>query len=204
MIATLPEAWSKLVADEDDLLLELVADKVESLCGFKPDVDTVAKFLRENVGLSRQVLPATPRAVTAHRNAALPPTSPANRTPAVQVSLVSSSSTGLTIKGRFIACRNGREVLVTAFETLADIDPTFLERFAARPKHGRTRRYVARSPGELYPGRPDLAREFFEKLKSGWFVGTNVSHAAIRQIVEMACEVAGLRYGVDVIVHVGE
>ena len=53
-------------------------------------------------------------------------------------------------------------------------------------------------------GRPDLAREFFARLRSGWFVGTNVSHAAIRQIVEMACEVAGLRYGVDVVVHIGE
>ena len=52
MLSTLPEAWSKLVAEEDELLLELLADKVESLCGFKPDVDTVARFLRENVGLS--------------------------------------------------------------------------------------------------------------------------------------------------------
>ena len=42
---------SKLVAEEDELLLELLADKVESLCGFKPDVDTVARFLRENVSL---------------------------------------------------------------------------------------------------------------------------------------------------------
>ena len=113
-------------------------------------------------------------------------------------------STGFTIQGRWVACRNGREVLVTVFEALADRDPTFLERFAARPKHGRTRRYLARSAEELYPGRPDLAREFFAKLKSGWFVGTNASHAAIRQIIEMACEVAALRYGVDVVVHIGE
>src|SRR5574337_1127850 len=41
MLSTLPEAWDKLVAEEDELLLELVADKVESLCGFKPNVDTV-------------------------------------------------------------------------------------------------------------------------------------------------------------------
>jgi hypothetical protein len=48
MLASLPEAWSKLVAEEDDLLLELVADKVESLCGFKLNINLVAKFLREN------------------------------------------------------------------------------------------------------------------------------------------------------------
>lgn len=205
MLSTLPEAWSKLVTDEDDLLLELVADKVESLCGFKPDVDTVAKFLRENVWLHRRVPSASPTARSAPGQRATPTSvSAEGRVPATPASPIMPGSTGFTIQGRWVACRNGREVLVAVFEALADRDPTFLERFAARPKHGRTRRYLARSAEELYPGRPDLAREFFAKLKSGWFVGTNASHAAIRQIIEMACEVAALRYGVDVVVHIGE
>lgn len=205
MLSTLPEAWSKLVTDEDDLLLELVADKVESLCGFKPDVDTVAKFLRENVGIHRRVPSASPTARSAPGQRTTPTSvSAEGRVPATPVSPIMPGSTGFTIQGRWVACRNGREVLVAVFETLADRDPTFLERFAARPKHGRTRRYLARSAEDLYPGRPDLAREFFAKLKSGWFVGTNASHAAIRQIIEMACEVAALRYGVDVVVHIGE
>lgn len=205
MLSTLPEAWSKLVTDEDDLLLELVADKVESLCGFKPDVDTVAKFLRENVGLHRRVPSASPTTRSAPGQRTTPTSvSAEGRVPATPASPIMPGSTGFTIQGRWVACRNGREVLVAVFEALADRDPTFLERFAARPKHGRTRRYLARSAEDLYPGRPDLAREFFAKLKSGWFVGTNASHAAIRQIIEMACEVAALRYGVDVVVHIGE
>lgn len=207
MLATLPEAWAKLVADEDDLLLELVADKVESLCGFKPDVDTVAKFLRENVGVHRQQSQPPPRAsATVLSRPASPPSTVAPPQPkvAAQTSAPTPGSTGYSIDGRFVACRNGREVLVAVFEALADRDSTFLERFAARPKHGRTRRYLARTPEELYPGRPDLAREFFAKLRSGWFLGTNVSHAAIRQIVEMACEVASRQYGTEVMVHIGE
>ena len=67
MLSTLPEAWSKLVADEDELLLDLVADKVESLCGFKPDVDTVAKFLRENVTLKTAPIAARPPSAAPHR-----------------------------------------------------------------------------------------------------------------------------------------
>lgn len=205
MLSTLPEAWSKLVADEDELLLELVADKVESLCGFKPDVDTVAKFLRENVLLKTASLAVRPSSASPQRVAtAATQLAEANAPTALPAKPVNAGSTGFTIQGRFVAGRNGREVLVAAFEALAERDATFLERFAARPKHGRTRRYLARSPEELYPGRPDLAREFFTKLRSGWFVGTNVSHAAIHQIVEMACEVAGLRYGVDVVVHICE
>jgi predicted type IV restriction endonuclease len=43
---TLPEAWARLISEEDEALLELVAERVESLCGFKPDLKTVAKFLK--------------------------------------------------------------------------------------------------------------------------------------------------------------
>ncbi len=111
---------------------------------------------------------------------------------------------GYTFEGRFTPCRNGREVLVAVFEALARRDAAFLERFAARPKHGRTRRYLARSPEELYPGRPDLAREHSFKLQSGWYVGTNVSHAQIERIIEMACEVSRVSFGKDLIVYVGE
>ena len=45
----------------DEILLELIADRVESLSGFKPDLDTVAKFLRDNVSLRSSSRPAGPR-----------------------------------------------------------------------------------------------------------------------------------------------
>lgn len=210
MLNTLPDAWSKLVAEEDELLLELIADKVESLCGFKPDVDTVARFLRENVGLRvmQQAVAQGPRRPPPLPSALAPATAPAPASTLRQASsgpLVSKpGSVGYIFDGKFTPCRNGRDVLVAVFEVLAKRDPTFLERFAARPKHGRTRRYLARSPDELYPGRPDLAREHSFKLLSGWHVGTNVSHAQIERIIEMACEVSRIRFGKELIVNVGE
>jgi hypothetical protein len=157
MIVTLPEAWSKLVADEDELLLELIADKVESLCGFKPDVDAVAKFLRERVALK-----SGPTPITVANLAPSTRTTPVRTEPKdahASVSTGTPSSVGYTLDDAFVACRNGREILIRVFEALADRDSTFLERFASRPKHGRTRRYLARSPEELYPGRQDLATE---------------------------------------------
>lgn len=205
MLAALPEAWARLIADEDAFLLELVADKVENLCGFRPDLDTVATFLREN-GLQRaRPLPVNQRHLPPIGRAqpaivAQPPPRPVPHADQG----AAHNTTGYSLDGRFTPCRNGREVLVSVFVALAERDTTFLERFAARPRHGRTRRYLARSPEELYPGRPDLAREFFAQVKVGWYLGTNVSHAAIRQIVEMACEVAGCTYGTDLVVHVGE
>jgi isocitrate/isopropylmalate dehydrogenase len=49
-----------------------------------------------------------------------------------------------------------------------------------------------------------LAAEHYAKLKSGWFVGTNVSRAQIERIIEMACEVARLRFGRELSIYVGE
>ncbi|MFI3218837.1 MAG: type I restriction endonuclease [Methylococcales bacterium] len=43
---TLPLAWTRLISEEDEELLELVAERVESLCGFKPDLKTVAEYLK--------------------------------------------------------------------------------------------------------------------------------------------------------------
>lgn len=204
MLSTLPEAWAKLVTDEDEVLLELVADKVESLCGFKPDVDTVAKFLRQCVA-PRPIATLSAPGTGLRQGVTPPPAAPAvSRAPASNNSATRLAAIGYTLEGQFTSCRNGREVLVSVFEAFAVRDSTFLERFAARPKHGRTRRYLARTPDELYPGRADLAREHSFKLKSGWYVGTNVSHAQIERIIEMACEVSRVRYGKDLTVSVSE
>jgi len=43
--ATLPRAWAALLESQDALLIELLADKVEDMCGYKPDPDTCSRFL---------------------------------------------------------------------------------------------------------------------------------------------------------------
>ena len=165
---------------------------------------TVARFLREKVGL--RGIYQTASQLTRTPPAAPPGAAPiANTRPIIApVSNSRFGGIGYSFGGRFVACRNGREVLVSVFEALAKRDLTFLDRFAARPKHGRTRRYLARSPEELYPGRPDLARQHFFKLESGWCIRTNVSHAQIERTIEMACEVSKVRYGKELIVNVAE
>lgn len=89
------------------------------------------------------------------------------------------------------------------FTDLAERDPTFFERFAALPRHGRKRRYLARRPENLYPDRPDLARDHSIEVRPGWWMGTNVSVSRIEKIIRMACNVAGLKYGRDLRVNLG-
>ena len=196
MKAKLPEAWAKLVTDEDELLLELLADRVESLCGFKPDPDTVARFLRESaLSIPAGTPPGRPRPTpTRTPRAAAAPAAP----------VVPSGPVGFQFDGQHHPARNAREVLVGVFEALASRDATFLERFAALPKHGRKRRYLARTPEELYPGRPDLAHDHSARLASGWCLGINVSRAAIKRIIAMACTVAHLSFGRELVVQLGE
>ena len=42
----LPEAWDKLVEDADEFLVDVVAEKVESLCGYRPTDEQVLNFLK--------------------------------------------------------------------------------------------------------------------------------------------------------------
>lgn len=201
----LPTAWERLVAEEDELLLEVVADKVESICGFKPDPDTAAAFLKgigghvsSSIGTRKQSrLPEVPlpkrekQAERGHAEAKLGAPLPPEHT------------VGFSINGTFHSGRNAKHVMLQIIEALSARDTSFQERFAALPTHGRSRRYVSQDRNELYPGRPDLCREHATRLQSGWWVSTNHSKATIRRIIEMACEVAGLRTGVDVVAHLG-
>lgn len=44
----LPEAWNKLILERNDLLIELLAETTEKLCGFKPENSEVAEFITSN------------------------------------------------------------------------------------------------------------------------------------------------------------
>src|SRR3989339_518452 len=185
MKSTLPKAWSRLLEEEDELLLELVADQVESLCGYKPDPDTVAQFLKENVAL--KLAPETVPQRSLRSSAPAPATAP--NLPRIS-STQQISPIGFVLEGRQYPARSAREVLEGVFEALTRRDATILERFAALPRHGRTRRYLARNPNDLYPGRPDLVRDHSMQLTSGWWLSTNHSRATIERIIEMVCDVA--------------
>lgn len=199
MKSTLPKAWTRLLEEEDELLIELVADRVENLCGYKPDPDTVARFLKENVAL-KSVQAAAPQSSSRAQTTSPVPIPTAPRIGSGQ----RLSSIGFALDGQNYPARNARKVLEGVFEELAKRDATFLERFASLPKHGRTRRYLAKNPGDLYPDRPDLARDHSAQLTSGWWLSVNQSRASIERIIEMACDVAHVKYGKDLHANLGE
>lgn len=72
---TIPRAWNQLCQEPDELLLELFADKVESLCGHRPDQELLAEHL---AGATRVVETQRPDLLSPPRSAPLqsrPPSS---------------------------------------------------------------------------------------------------------------------------------
>lgn len=62
--ATLPEAWNQLMSEPDDLLVELLAEKTEELCGHKPDKHKVEQFLLahlQDIRITKSPDPISPK-----------------------------------------------------------------------------------------------------------------------------------------------
>jgi len=184
----IPLAWKKIIEEQDSILIDLISEKVADLCGYKPEPDLVSAFLSEQLA---------------------PPVPPPSQTPPVsfQSQRISQPSPrtgqiGYTLHGKTIHLRSAVDVLLHVLDELTKKDSNFISRLASR-KHGRSRRYVAQRRDELYPGRPDLA-EYSKQLSNGWWVGTNYSKSNISQIIQLACEVAGLRFGYDLTIQLGD
>jgi predicted type IV restriction endonuclease len=210
----IPDAWRELVEKGDELLVEMLTSAVETKVGVRPDADDVADFL---VALGKSVI------FQAQRGSAIQPATAVSsrliQTHTTSESDRSESSAGvaapripprttsesarsgkLVILGKAYPYHNAKEALAIVLRELAKTDGTFLERCSRHPDaQGRTRRYIARTPEELYPDREDF-RGMRESLPGGWFVATHMNNVLKKTIIRLAVEVAGLSFGKDVIV----
>ncbi|WP_162015831.1 MULTISPECIES: hypothetical protein [Chloroflexus] len=176
--AALPKAWKSLLEEPDSLLLELLADKVEDLCGYKPDLDVCSRFITTVMRNHVDVPPQYPT---------LPRTR--NPLPAERIEtddrVRAGSECFIMFEGKTYKPGSAIRTMLKLFQRLAEADPGFLDRFAAM-KHGSKRKYIARNRLELYPDRPDLAKQCSVEIIPGWWMGKNFSKRDIKHIIEMA------------------
>ena len=184
--STFPRAWEALLKDRDSLLLDLLAEKVEDLCGYKPDLDLCEKFInnqiQSGVNIIHREFPSSK--TTRHKESSHQPSN-------------QKREYSFIYRGEKIEARSARDVMIKIFKLLNNEDSSFLERFASR-KHGKKRRYLSRDKYELYPGRPDLADEHSVEIVPGWWLGTNYSRKNIQDIIDLAIEVAGVKKDIKV------
>lgn len=185
----IPAAWRALVDAADDRLLDALADEVESRSGFRPEPEDLYGFLSS----LRVTSDADPKPPRKPRVRSTPPVVPVPPTPPEDLPGV-----GFVLDGHFTPARNGRDVLVRVFQALSDRDPSFLERFVARPKQGRKRKVLARSPQGVYPTDPSFAGPAtVSEVRPGYWVMTHASHHRIEQMCQMAADEAGVAFGRD-------
>lgn len=191
----IPEAWRELVEKGDEMLVEILTSAVETKAGVRPDENDVAEFL---VQLGRQISPAV--LVTPETTESGPMVKPPIES--IPVSKTKSPRSGqLILADKSFAYANAKDAMVIVLTQLAKKDPGFLDRVSRHPDvSGRKRQYIARTAEELYPDREDL-RDYKEALPGGWFVATNLNNILKINIIKVAAEVAGLRFGHDVVVE---
>lgn len=102
-----------------------------------------------------------------------------------------------TLLGETHVCRNQREVLVGVFRALAERYPGFLDRVAPELR-GTKRRYLSRTCEEVRRGSRSGAPA---PLPGGWWLRTAFMRENKLKALRTAAEVAGLRWGEDLIVH---
>lgn len=191
--AAIPDAWRELVEKGDEQLVELLANAVETKTGVRPDNDEVAEFL---AGLGKPVI-----VEAAQKYIPQPARAAPNRQEISAGGNEPSRGGKLVLLGKSHTYHNAKDAMVIVLRELAKSDPSFLERCSQHSDaQGRKRRYIARSPEELYPDREDL-REMRADLPGGWFVATNLNNVLKKTIIRLATEVAGLTFGKDVIVE---
>lgn len=213
---TLDAAWQKLVGEPSSLLIDLLAETTQTLCGYEPTRDQIVAFLGSlNSGspapISDRARPHRPRHKIESPTSVNPPISigpgqdSGPRTEAARRIEPAASSDGSSSNGRGVQVRLDGEIhavknaitgLMQILRHLSARDPTFLDRLAVRTL-GRARHHLARSREDVYPHRPDLVDSATELLP-GWFIDTNISNREKLKIVRHACDVAGLQQGRDV------
>ncbi len=192
----LPKAWTELVEQPEDLLVELLASQTESNCGFRPSAEEVISFLRSLTQSDRVGAPSVAR--PARRPAQTPEpsqTTISQPTPPVASEAQTGRALVFELFGNAQSAPNAAAALVDILQAIARQFPNSIEAIAEAAK-GRSRNHIARSPEEIYPARPDLARA--AEIAPGWLVGLNIANREKIRIIREACRVTGLQFGVDV------
>jgi hypothetical protein len=75
----------------------------------------------------------------------------------------------------------------------ADVAPEALDKLAAM--RARKRRFVARNPEAVHPGRQDLA---VMRTKSGWWISKNIGQEDLKRALHALALASGLTFGDDI------
>ena len=139
--ATLPKAWEKIITEPDELLVELLADTTEKLCGYKPDNEVVAQFLMKVSQVPVQSQQRKQKVSTPVQS----PSSQYSRSPSK--SYTGKSIVAFTFKGTRYPVRSWKEMLIKISSLMLSAHRKQFNNVLSLV--GRKRQYFSRNPNEL-------------------------------------------------------
>lgn len=187
---TLPRAWADLLSEPDGLLTDLLLERTEALCGYRPQVEEAERFLRA-LSDSRERMPEPTRRALTVRTAlstALIESGPAKEMPVAQL--------GWRVQDKSGTSRNGIEAFASYLDATFAQFPDRADRIVAACRT-RKRANVATRPEDVYPERPDLGLKSSRKLANGLYLGSNLSSGEKLKIARQVADAVGLVFGAD-------
>ena len=186
---TLPKAWEKIITEPDELLVELLAETTEKLCGYKPDNETVEQFLiniaQTHITQTKKKKPTPARL----------PSSQVSQPPKVNAKIenyTGKSIVAFTLKGIKYPVRSWKEMLIKITNLMLSAHRDQFDKILNLV--GRKRPYFTRNPNELRnPERVD---------NTDIYVETNLSANSIVRLSKRIIELFGYR-GDDLSIEFG-
>lgn len=188
----IPKAWQDLIDEPDELLIELLVEKTESICGFRPEVEQVEDFIVGKLAHSTVHSPKSTQPPTKPT----PPLQAGDQKKALTRREPGSREISYSLFGVNRTARTAKAALIEILEEMSQRDPDFFEKLSRTAK-GKRRNHLARTREGVYPQRQDLAQEHAIEISPGWWMGVNIANREKKRILEGACEVLGIRFGAD-------
>ncbi|WP_428332614.1 hypothetical protein [Novosphingobium sp.] len=177
-LAILPRAWAELVAEGHELLIETLVDKAEALSGYAPSGADALAYLYTLTGTgARETRRVSSTATT---SIAEPQPAPTTAVPGADRAVT------YTIFGEERQAPHASAALIDVLRSITRRDISRLPDLSAAVRTQK-RAHIARSPQEIAPGRPDLARA--AEIAPGWLVGLNIANRTKMMIIREACKV---------------
>jgi len=136
---TMPKAWEKIVTEPDELFVELLAETVEKLCGYKPANEMVEEFLLKIPPASTQ---QTSNGRPSHEGLLA-----GGNSYSTPESYTGKSVVAFTFMGTRYPVRSWREMLIKMTELILSNHREQFDRVLNLK--GRKRPYFSRDPNEL-------------------------------------------------------
>jgi len=155
---TVPKAWYRIISEPDDLLVDLVVETAEKLCGFRPDEDYVKAYIRQFLSPSAESTLKLPK----------PPEIIVKPPPIVGPGFTGRKPYQISLLGVKRTVRSWKEVIQEVCDILYEQRPADIERFLKLDKYFSRNRRQFHSPSEI--------------ASTGIFVETNRSADAIMRM----------------------